>query len=198
MRRIVIASSPRCGTGLLVNSLATHPAAVNAGEVLNEFDTATDEDWLESQDRTKMIQRHTLFKLLSIYHEHQDFDQFRGWGFVVYLYRRDREAQKNSWRRAAESGIWSTEQSEPIPPVSVADADMDALIGLADHLFLRAADLVLSYEHLANNWTECNARIQSGAGWTPRHLPMVCRPNVPTRKPGTGTAHSSARPGFLK
>lgn len=171
--KIIIASSPRCGTNLLQVSLAEHSSAVNGGEVLNELDTATDQDWGGSHDRSAFIAKHNLFKLLSVYRDHEDFGQFLDVGLMVYLYRRDTTAQIRSWKVAASSGMWMRGQVEPMPSFTINNSEALEHIAQADRLFLRRADLVISYEEMIADWDGTIERVLQAAKWPVMRLEMA-------------------------
>lgn len=174
MRKVVILSTPRCGTNLLMLSLDSHPDAVCAGEVCNA--DAEPDLWGHSGSRSEFIDSHNLFKVLSVYRSHSDFQQFLGWGFRVYLYREDIDAQKRSWIKAATTGVWMDGQSRPyIAPKPTSDY-MDAEIAFADRMMMRQADLVLSYETMVSQWDHTTRTIQKAAWWPVKTLPMATEP----------------------
>lgn len=178
MKKIVILSTPRCGTNLLMLSLDQHPAAVCAGEICNaDADPAL---WGQSADRSEMIRRCNLFKVLTVHRSHWDYDQFTAIDALnIYLYRRDTVAQMRSWVRAAETGIWMAGQDRPyFGPVPTA-AHVTAEVAFADRTMMRRADLVISYESMVAHWDQTITTILDRAGWPRQPLAMATRPTPP-------------------
>ncbi|MCC9655275.1 hypothetical protein [Rhodopirellula halodulae] len=172
MKKIVICSSPRCGTHLLLTSLASHSLAKSAGEVLNPEDGYS--DFKLSRDRSIHIRQHNLFKLLVLSRSLPDFGKYNGFGFRVFMFRRDVEAQIDSWQRACATGRWTAQEpvSNRLKPV-IPRAEMRRQIGIADDLFLRSSDLVISYEELVENWDDSIMTILDRAGWPIECLSMA-------------------------
>ncbi|TWU66441.1 hypothetical protein [Crateriforma conspicua] len=88
----------------------------------------------------------------------------------VFLYRRDRTSQLESWERACRLGIWH-EEDWGVPATFPADAP--AIIEHAAQTFGPLADLQVAYETMVSQWADTIARILRAAGWSQEPLPMA-------------------------
>lgn len=158
-------------------SLAQHSDARMAGEVFCVDDHLAGVDWSSDDDPQPVLDQFNLFKLLGIYYRRPHFDRFRNLGVMVYLYRRDTEAQIRSWQKASESGKWLSEYT-PIAgqPFDIANA-LDE-IRTADMLFLRDAQLAIAFETLTEHWHATIRTILDLAGWPQQTLPMATKPTA--------------------
>ena len=148
-------------------SLAKHPDARLGGEVF--CDAVPAADWSDRASCQRLIDKSNLFKLMSIYRHRKHFDLFDGWGCVIYLYRQDIEAQLASWRKACESGQWVAGWRS-IEPMEYQMERAIESIKVADAMFLRRADLAISYETLVDKWDASVAMILAAAGWPQQTL----------------------------
>jgi LPS sulfotransferase NodH len=169
MERIIIATSPRTGSNLLMYSLESHSLAVSGGE------------WFAKHKRPHLTahwdNRHNrpeecnLVKLFSYDHVEPSFDSVVGSGVVIYLYRKDRAAQLASWKRACETGIWSEreplDQLKPIP----FRKDANDVINRAYELFGSIATYQIAYENLIEHWDYWIRHILRAADWP--HEPLT-------------------------
>lgn len=176
MKPIVILSTPRCGTNLLMLSLANHSRAVCAGEVCNA--EANPDVWGVSDDRAPLIRRCNVFKVLSVHRSHWDYGQFLGWGFRVYLYRRDVAAQTRSWVTAATTGVWMAGQQRPHVATPPTIEHVQSELAYADRVLMRQSDMVLSYEQMVAHWDATIESILRLAGWRLETLAMATQPTA--------------------
>ena len=148
---IIILSSPRCGSNLLMHSLAQHPQAVCGGEWHCPEESRCDpEHWKNRQTRAC-----NLIKVCQ--HEPIPFD-----GLLIGLFREDIEAQLRSWRKACLTGEWvAGSVSEPVE----FPADARQVIIYTNGRINEECDRVFSYESLINHWHEITETILQAANW---------------------------------
>ncbi len=161
--RIIIATSPRTGSNLLLYSLETHTKAVSGGEWFAKLKRPhLENSWNNRHYRPEEC---NLLKLMAYDRTEPTFHSVLSSGVVVYLYRKNRGAQLASWKKACETGIWSEreplDQLRPIPfPVDASD-----VIDQAEFLFKRIATLQIAYENLIDFWDFWIFHILSAANW---------------------------------
>lgn len=170
VRKIVVLTSPRTGSNLLVNSLANHWQARSAGEW---YQSRLPDSAKLNRIRPDAIDTCNLFKLFSMDLGNADFAKIVDGAYVVYLYREDVRAQVASWRRACSTGVFSAE-GRPRPQ-EMTVSDPWAAIGAAEDYLRPLADIVVSYEELVSDWNGTIARILSGAGWAVYDIPQAHR-----------------------
>lgn len=169
--KIVVGCSPRTGSNLLIDSLASHPQALNAGEIFNIPLFWTPRVLGLKQRGFSPVQHCNLFKLFPYDDGHYGFEQLLGEGKVIYLYREDRSAQMASWRKACETGLWFDTQTVPHKVEFLDNAE--EVIDRAESLFAARAAMTLSYEELVQDWDSSIAAILEMAGWEPMRLDMA-------------------------
>jgi LPS sulfotransferase NodH len=170
MERLIIATTPRSGSNLLMYSLETHSRAVSGGEwYAKQKRPHLMAAWNNRNDRPESC---NLLKVFSYNANEKTFPALLSSGVVVFLYRRDRAAQLASWKRACESGIWS--EREPLDNLNPIPfrKDAAALIDRAVTLFAPIAAVQIAYEELVENWDDCIGRILNAAGWPVENIPQ--------------------------
>jgi LPS sulfotransferase NodH len=161
MERIIIATTPRTGSNLLMYSLESHPNAISGGE------------WYAQKSRPHLMtswenklmrpDKCNLLKVFSFDEHRPTFKSLITSGILVFLFREDQNAQIESWKRACKTGIWS--EREPVgDPHPIPWVENDH-ISRAETLFKDRADIVLSYEMLCNDWDTCIKEILTRASW---------------------------------
>ncbi len=161
MKRLIIGTSQRTGSTLLVDSLAVHPEASSASE------------WFYL-DRPGGHASANLLKLFSTDEGFDTFQEVLASGTVVFLYREDREAQIRSFERALSTGVWTAEEgktTEIFPPMP--REHIISNIERAEQLFRPRASLLVSYEEMIGNWDATIAKILGLMGWERRPIPMM-------------------------
>lgn len=158
VKRIVVCTTPRTGSNLLVHSLAEHPLAVSASEWFNE--TMGGPYALNRRERPEEC---NLLKLMYYDRNKPGFDAVYRSGFRVFLYRKDRDAQLASWRRACATGLWMAEWEKGEPSKFPVDANEQ--VDNARRAFRYESHMVLSYEQLVDHWDDAIANILKLAEW---------------------------------
>lgn len=157
--KLIIATSPRTGSNLLVDSLSQHTRARSVREIHNPLGRIE-----------KHLHDYNLCKIFSLHKEEPDFWDILNSGTVVHLYRENKEAQLASLERACRTGWWTDEAQGPtmeMHPVTVASLyDTEKLFG-------PIASLSISYEYMITNWEQVLIDIQQLIGWKHEQLPMV-------------------------
>lgn len=159
MKQIVVATSPRTGSNLLVDSLGRHPNAISAGEWFNQ----SVEPFVEENKKLdNAIHRCNLFKIFSFEFEHPDCRTIFKDAFVVFLYREDKKAQLASWAKACQTGWFVAEvQGQPMP----LREDAEYWIDQAHSLFEPIANYTISYEQMIAQWHDVTQTILTLAKW---------------------------------
>ncbi len=167
MKKIVVATTPRTGSSLLVDSLGRHPKAISAGEWFNQD---VEEFVRENKRHPESLTRSNLFKVfVNDFDEEVCRDIFND-AYVVFLYREDKKAQINSWRKACETGWFVAEcRAEPRPMPKEAHF----LIYYAHELFESLADYIISYERMTTCWDEVVSEILTAAEWDVVPIPQA-------------------------
>lgn len=157
MKRIVIATSPRTGSNLLVDSLATHSQAVGIGEFFQDMlpeyaerNRASGEPW-------------NLCKLFAMDKVQPPFGSILQDSFIVFLHRIDREAQVASWARACATGKYTEE--DPGEPIAPPPEGFGYWIDEAQRLFAPVCDIAIRYEDMVDDWDNVVRCIFYGARW---------------------------------
>ncbi|QEF98142.1 hypothetical protein Mal15_21900 [Stieleria maiorica] len=154
---IVVMTTPRTGSNLLVDSLATHPQAVSASEWFSPTLTG-----VPAANRARGLGYCNLFKVFESERQMDGFKEIRDRSFRIYLYRRDVDAQLTSWRLACESGWFVAEtRDKPVP----FPANATEQIAAAERVFRADADLAIAYEDMIANWNDTIANILRLAKW---------------------------------
>lgn len=143
MERIIICTSPRTGSNLLVDSVAQHPDAVSASEWFNPKAPQ-----YARKNRNERPDDCNLLKLMIYEHRRPAFREVFNSGIRVFLFREDVDAQIASWRRACRTGMWVDgvlDSPEKFP------GNARQLIQKAENLFLPECHMSVSYECLIEN-----------------------------------------------
>lgn len=162
-QKIVIGTSPRTGSTLLIRSLARHPFAINAEEYLNT----------DINKNPITLENYNLFKVFEEQKTHPLFDQVLKNAYLIYLTRQDTEAQQRSFTLANKTGIWQHGQSKGY--INDNPASIDELNKRAKEMFQPICHQELSYEYMISNWDKAILSILHGAGWTKQRLPMAVK-----------------------
>ena len=170
MKSILILTTPRTGSNLLLNSLACHPRAVTAGEVLSD-----DALSFNTEEAIQNIQSGTDWNLCKVLfsdiHKHEFNQIYHRCEFRLHLYRRDIVAQASSWVTACETGIWVNGQVRPnpcLPPMAPIEQ-----ISASRILLPALCDISICYETMIENWDATISYVLSCAQWEQYHLPMA-------------------------
>lgn len=161
MKPIIILTTPRTGSNLLLDSLAEHPQAVTGGEVLSGTPEFNSDKALDNLRASRTI---NLCKIFSDQLTHPRFREF--WSpecCTVHLYRRDIAAQIASWRTACETGIWT--EGEPYPHPQAVPLDMHDQIAASRCLLPRYSTIAICYESLVDQWDLTIEYILRTADW---------------------------------
>lgn len=159
--RILIVGTPRVGSNMLLYSLASHPRAVNAGEVL--CDDNPPEIEYGKRMYANYLETCNLFKLFWMYRESTEARLLLPTcPTIVFLYRKDIDAQIASWQRAAETGLWTAGHSRRktnTPP------NLRHFITEARRHLEPMSTLKFSYEQLCQDWDNCVSAVLNSAQW---------------------------------
>lgn len=168
MRSIVIVASPRTGSTLLMLSLQNHPQAVSGGEWFNPRLSEIDpEAWHRQHSGVAC----NLFKVFGHERGNVGFSELLCEECTVHLYREDKQAQLDSWRRACQTGQWVQGQS-PGAYIWEYPDDAEGMIAAGDAMGAEC-EFSWSYEYLIANWDECVAAILQAADWPAMRLQMA-------------------------
>lgn len=174
LKRILIIATPRTGSNLLLDSLATHPEAVTGGEWL-----APEPLKFNSLDAIRNLSTGVDCNLFKVFASQLYDARFRHLlsrcECVVYLYRKDIDAQVRSWMRACDTGIWVNEQPWPNP--------CDQPLKPKEHIFsarieaMSIATISICYETMVTKWDATISYILACAEWAnvtlqQAHAPM--------------------------
>jgi len=153
MDKILIATTPRTGSNLLMFSLEQHSLAICGGEWWNEEEIfCYPVHW---ENKTHRADKVNLAKVL-----HGE-KLLHGYA-ILHLFREDVNAQIASWQRACETGIW-IKDGTPYP--TDFPIDCEQRITSANKTFRPLAKLSLSYEDMVDDWGHSMWRIQRTFGW---------------------------------
>lgn len=156
---IIILSSPRCGSNLLMHSLAEHPQAVCGGEWHCPEESRCEPMHWQNRHTRKC----NLIKVCQ--HEIVPCD-----GLLVGLFREDIDLQLRSWQRACVTGEWIAGSfSEPVE----FPADAKQIINYTNQRINDECDLVFSYESIIARWDDIIEIILRAANWTLTPLAMA-------------------------
>lgn len=167
---LILGSSPRCGSTLLLWSLATHSKLKSAGEVFHPcWNPRREAYYAENPGKSNIdflawaiANGSNLFKVFPAhpYSEHE-LTFLRRRCLVVFLYRLDYEKQLQSWKSASNSGEWV--KGHAAKPASFPkDAKLQILSGFVK--FQHMAHYTLQYEQLVEDFTGQMRTIQELAG----------------------------------
>lgn len=173
MKRILILTTPRTGSNLLLDSLALHPQAITGGEYLSADRLTHNTD--AAIENIKAGVDVNLVKVFWDQRHHPLFDHLvRTFEVRCELFRWDRLAQLASWQRACRTGVWTNEpELPPSPTVFPSDAPKqiaDAHDPSQGNSFATLATIHVAYETLISNWDREIGRILDDAGWAPLRL----------------------------
>ena len=168
MQRILILSTPRTGSNLLLDSLAEHPDAVTGGEILSANAL--------THNSPAAIQNLIDGKECNLFKVHWSQRHLLDWrltdnSLIVHLYRRDIEAQLASWRKACKSGRWCRWDRDPLYadfPTNANHQIFESRIGWS-----AVADVSITYEHLIECWDATLDFLLRSAGWDAVPLAMA-------------------------
>jgi len=142
-----------------MHSLAQHPNAFCAGEWHCNIETACHPThWSNKKNR-----RFNLIKICNL-------EPIPFVGLLVGLYRKDRQAQIASWRKACKTGQWM--EGSQLDPVEFP-ADAEQTIEASNARIHRVCDLIYSYEDMIEKWDRAISIILQRAGWQDIPLAMA-------------------------
>jgi len=164
-KKLVVGTSPRTGSTLLVDSLWQHPEIVSAHEIFNPRVGDRPEGWNLCKVHSVNVDDPQFWELLCD----------RG-VTVLFLYREDIDRQLWSWGHALETGRWVMERDDlrikfEMPPRQW----MLEMIELAEKVFRPRASMVLSYEKMVGNWDATVEKVLDLGNWSRTVLPMARR-----------------------
>ena len=159
MKPISVLASPRSGSNLLVDSLATHPDAKSSGEWYNPRRGPRN-----TLNKEKGAEYCNLFKFFGDHTGRKEFKEITERSYKVMLFRVDVEAQLRSWKKACKTGRWIAEGD--CGPAMPFPNNARHLIENGHRLFRPMADFYISYEDLIRNWDEVTKAILERAGWS--------------------------------
>jgi LPS sulfotransferase NodH len=159
MKTIVVLTSPRTGSNLLVDSLGRHPQAISAGEWFNnECEPFVVENKKLGVDGCNLVKFCGIQAYVPVVKRLIRSPA----ALKVYLFREDVDAQIESLRKACRTGKFVEEL--PGPPKPFPDDPMKP-IRLAEQHFREPADFVVSFEQMVSNWDAVIRQILLAAGW---------------------------------
>lgn len=170
LKKILIVTTPRTGSNLLLDSLAHHHQAITGGEWL-----ATEPLRFNSPKAISNIESGADCNLYKVFASQLHDTRFEILSSqcecVIHLYRRDVDAQVRSWLRACRTGIWVKDQPCPNPsrfPLSPVEHVLSSRIPLNS-----ISTLSICYETMVANWDATISYILSCAGWEQATLPQA-------------------------
>ncbi len=164
MEKILIATTPRTGSNLLMFSLGFHSTAVCGGEWWNANALyCYPVHWENKTFKTDEVNLAKVF-----YGE----ELLKGFS-ILHLFREDANAQIASWKRACETGVWIADGT-PYPRVE-CPGNCKQIIETANEAFRPLAKLSLSYEDLVDDWGYSLWRIQRTFEWSCEPIAMATK-----------------------
>ena len=174
--KLVICGTPRTGSNMLMYALADgHPSAICAGEMY--CPTNRDEEKAIINHARMLVAECNLFKLFVYRADKPEAMEAQRDGKILYLYRRDREAQYRSWVRGAKTGHWvkfpGVQFHETDRQTAPTRSEFEKIVDAAEKRWRDTADMVLAYEDMVENWDTTLIKIQEMVGWPIKLCPPV-------------------------
>jgi hypothetical protein len=192
----IVGSAPRCGSTLLVRSLAGHSLAKYAGEaahpcwipdapgivklrrsVLGRVEFHKSPPDLRAEYLRQVRAGYNLCKLFPSHVSPGEFAAMLSGSCVVFIFRARTDKQLTSWEKAHKTGLWTNDGGPATPsatPFNRRTACAELVAGV--RAGLHVADYVLTLERLTQDFDACVTDILTLAGWPIERLQPATEP----------------------